>query len=182
MSLIDNTYFTAEINLPSEKYGQLTAFISRCEKEILVKLFGYTLYKLIAAYDKATSPQRIKDIVEGKEFELDGKTYNWNGLINSDKISILAFYVYYHYQRYKLSTTSTTGEVKDKHENSESIELSNKIAMAWHRMVVLIGDYHHSSYNLSEYFNSLHYFMEANYAAYPEWEYTEIGEVNSFDL
>ena len=94
MSLIDATYFKNDINLPSETYGNLSGFIAKFEKELLIRLFGYGLYKLINAYNAETSPQRIKDIVVGKEFTDGDYTYKWNGLVNAEKVSIIAYYVY----------------------------------------------------------------------------------------
>ena len=191
MSLINQTYFVGEINIPVKTYGNIDTFISRYEREILIKLFGYTLYKLISAYSStnpSASPQRIRDIIEGKEFELDGFIYKWNGLINPEKESIIAYYVYYHYVRSQQSHTSTTGETKDNHENANNVEVFPKIQYAWNKMLRLIGDQSldipdmSMKYEYNEYFNSLMFFMMQNYSDYPEWQWQIIESVNAFDL
>lgn len=189
MTLIDASYFWGEINLPNNKYSDLDSFIERFEKELLIKLFGYTLYKLISAYDPDNptgTDQRIRDIIEGKEFILNDKTYKWNGLRNSEKISVIAYYIYVHYMRSIETQTTTTGESKNKKVNSIPVSPAQKISNAWIRLQKLIGPYClTASYypgGMNEYYNSLFYFMSDNYDTYPEWEWSEIGSVNTFDL
>lgn len=183
MSLIDATYFKNDINLPSETYGNLTGFIAKFEKELLIRLFGYGLYKLIAAYDSAhptETAQRIRDIIEGKEFTDGDYTYKWNGLVNTEKESIIAYYIYYHVMRDRVSQTSTTGEIIPAHENAEAIEIQAKVQSAWRKMLELIGEISQGSWT---YQNSLYNFMAKNNADYPEWQYEPMGgTVNMFDL
>jgi len=189
MSLIDASYFWGEINLPANKYSDLDSFIERFEKELIVKLFGYTLYKLINAYnpDKPTdTDQRIRDIIEGKEFTLNEQTYKWNGLRNTEKVSVIAYYVYVHYMRGIETQTTTTGESKNKKVNSVSVSPVQKISNAWTQMRILIGPYclqaeYYPGYS-TDYYNSLFFFMSNFYDTYPEWEWSEIGSINSFDL
>lgn len=189
MKLIDATYFNDEISLPANKYSDLDSFIERFGRELLIKLFGYTLYKLIDAYDpdnKTDTEQRIRDIIEGKEFTENDRTYKWNGLVNTEKVSVIAYYVYVHYLRQKETQTTTTGESKNKKVNSVSASPAYKMSNAWSCMNILIGPYClYSDYypgGMTDYYNSLFYFMSKNYDIYPEWEWSEMGSVNSFDL
>lgn len=180
MSLIDATYFKNDINLPSETYGNLTGFITKFEKELLIRLFGYGLYKLISSYNAETSEQRIKDIVEGKEFTDGDYTYKWNGLVNTEKVSIIAYYVYYYVMRDRVSQSTTTGEIIPGHENAEAIEIQAKVQSAWVKMLELIGETSQGSWT---YQNSLYNFMAKYNADYSEWQYKPIGgTVNMFDL
>jgi hypothetical protein len=169
MSLIDSTYFQLEINIPDSDYNDLSAYITRYEKEILIKLLGYELWKLVDAYDSSTSPQRIKDIVEGKEYELsDGELIKWNGLKNSDKISLIAYYVYYWYLRNNATSLQGIGVVKQKGENSNIANMNMKISAAWNR--------------LQELYYSAYEFLSENESDYEEWEFSNLGSVNNWDL
>jgi hypothetical protein len=178
-NLIDSTYFDQgnEISLPSGKYDDRTTFITRFEKEFLIRVFGYTLYKYIAAYSAETSAQRIKDIVEGKEFTITSGsttfTYKWNGLKNTEKISPIAYYIFYKYVTDHQSIVSTTGETQANHENSTGV-LGTKALKAWNEMYEL------TSNELN--YCSLYYFMQENSDDYPEWEYKGFEEMNSFDI
>jgi hypothetical protein len=177
MSLIDSTYFINDINLPTGKYDDTALFITKFEKKFLVRVFGYTLYKLIAAYDSAhpeNTVQRIRDIIEGKEFEESPFTYRWNGLINTDLISPIAYYVYYYYQKQKQTHTGTSGETK-----KDIIDISDtniKLVKAWQNMVDLVGS--RNEYNV----DSIYYFMMKNQATYPEWQFEPFENINSFGI
>lgn len=184
MSLIDRTYFKNEINLPQSKYDDLPDFITRFEKEFCENVFGYGLSKLILAYDVAhpeNSTQRVRDIVEGKEFTQGAYTFKWKGLTNAEKISPIAYYVYYYYMRSKMTHTSTSGEVTNKVEASNLAETNMKIQYAWQKMEELIGGYDNFSYQVWN--NSLMTFMNKYSTDYPEWQFNHLlGNVNAFDL
>jgi hypothetical protein len=182
MALIDQTYFIGDINLPAKTYGNMNSFIAKFEKEFLIKIFGYGLYKLIAAYNPentGVTQQRIRDIIEGKDYMIGSYTYRWNGLINADKVSPIAYYVYINYMRDQVSKTTTTGEVKDVHENAIRVETSQKIQKASYSMQKLLGELYYSDH---EYYSSLHFFMMNNYVDYPEYQYMPMGSTNAFDL
>ena len=191
MSLIDRDYFYGDINLPASKYDSKDDFINKYEKELLIKLFGYTLYKLIAAYDKdnpTASPERIRDIVTGKEFEMDGYTYKWNGLINEEKVSPIAYYVYYYYLKDKQTATTNTGEAKTEKINAINTTSNQKLTQAWSKLKEIIGPFDIGymisgiPFDMNEYYQSLFFFMYHNFDTYPEWQYSDIGSVNILDL
>ena len=106
MAFIDSTYFTGEIFIPNASSDtKLTAAITQYEKEILMKLLGYPLYKALQADLVLGEPQTQKyiDLVDGKEFThtFDGVEYTlkWEGLRNSGKLSLIDYYVYHEYVR-----------------------------------------------------------------------------------
>jgi len=178
--LIDKTYFIGEINIPDGKYSDLDTFIERFEKEFIIQAFGYTLAKEILAYDSAhhgNSSQRILDIINGKEFDELPYKFKWTGLINADKISPIAYYVYCQYMRSKITHTGTTGE--SGNGTDPQAETNIKVQNAWAQMLTLIGE---GSYTGMAHDNSLHYFMTKHISDYPEWLYTDFGFVNAFDL
>jgi hypothetical protein len=179
-NLIDTTYFVYDCDLPTgSAYSDVTNFITRYEKEILTDLLGYELYTLVAASTELSG--RLYDLINGKEYT---KQYNgrdqkvkWNGLKNTDKISLIAYYVYYRYQLAKATLPGGSGELKPKVENGVNAELANKVMDAWHRMRELYG------YEGQDILAPSAYNFLTKYATtYPEWVFTEIGKVNGFDL
>jgi len=173
MSLIDKTYFVKDINIPGSDYSDLDNYIARYEKEILVKLLGYELYLLVAAYDG--TPGVITDLVEGKDYTVNGKVVRWNGLANTDLVSLISYYVFYQWMKNKVSTVSTTGNIKQKGENADNAPAIQKMTAAWSAMLRL--------YQSTEYpYESAYTFLSENESDYPEWEFTKLGTVNVFDL
>lgn len=181
-NLIDTTYFVNDISLPtSGTYSDVTAFITRFEKEILKQVLGYELWEYVRDYDANVSAQRIKDIVEGKEYTVSynnrDQIIKWNGLKNDDKISLIAYYVYYQYMRAKATTTQVVGEVKPEQENSRQAQMNMKIMNTWTRLRELAGYSGQSDLQ-----PSLYNFLLKYESTYPEWVFTDLGSVNSHDL
>ena len=177
MSFTDATYYILDANIPTSDYNDLTLYIARYEKEVLKKLLGYELWKLVDAYNATTSPQRIKDIVEGKEYTVDGVLMNWNGLINNDKISLLSYYVLYNFMRETSTSLQTTGVTRSIDENANVLGVAQKMVDAWGKMRELYGYYGQDTYAAS----ALNFLL--NYESdYLEWDFTDIGNVNMFDL
>ena len=157
--IIDTSYFFGDILIGqlSEQSVQdkLTLFINQFEPEILQGLLGYETYKKLIA---VTVPieQRWTDLKNGKEYidEL-GVLRKWNGLVQSIKVSLIAYYVYYWYQRSQATTTSGTGEGKTQTQNAIPVSPVGKMVNAWNKMV---------NQNIE-----LYRFLNANKEVYTEW-------------
>lgn len=177
MSLIDSTYFVRDINLPAGSYNDITASITRYERDILIQILGYDLYKLVAAYNVNTSPQRIKDIVEGKEY-LEGDYYvKWNGLVNSEKVSLLAYYVYIQYVKDHAVDFQNVGAIAANLENGVNVGPGLLIQRASVKLRELVG---YSGNDI--YAPSLYNFLIAYESTYPEWLFSEVKFENYFGL
>jgi len=177
MSLIDKTYFVKDINIPDSTYSDLTAYIATNEKAILIKLLGYEIWKLVDAYNAVTSPQRILDLVEGVEYDVDGYTIKWNGLKNTDLISLIAYYVYYLWLKDNTTFTTKSGELKSIGENAEIANPTVKMVNAWNKLRDLYGYSGQDSYEPSAY-----NFLLENEADYPEWLFSPIESTNVFGI
>lgn len=150
-NLIDKTYFIGEISLPGRAldgdYADISPYIVKYEREALIELVGYTLYKQLKAAIDTGGPdyshERWKRLITGHEYEItfNGDTHlvKWNGLINDDKISLLAYYIYYKYVRYHVTFTSGYGELIQNSENSTKVSPTQKLANAWNRFIELRG-------------------------------------------
>lgn len=180
MSIIDKTYFRLDINIPDSTYENLTDYITRFEPEVLRKALGSTLYELMIA-DQSSSP--YVEILEGKDYtvEYGGETHTvkWNGLKNTDKISLIAYYVYYFWQKGHATQTMYTGESKPGFENAASASVAFKLQDAWLKFKELYG-----YPGQSELAPSLYNFLNEHEDDYPTWEYTYLNfaEINAFDI
>ncbi len=161
--LIDSTYFINDINLDTGTYSDINASIEKYEKEIIEKLFDYADSKLILADDSVTW---VQNVINGTDYTVNGETYNWVGLVNDSKESLIAYYVYYYHLRNKSSITGGVGNAQAKLENSRNISFNQKIGSAWIKLEKNIS-------SLCTYLSN----------EYPEVEFAPyIGNVNIFDL
>ena len=142
-NLIDNSYFTGEINLPGElltgSFATMDSYIEKYEKDFLIKLLGYTTYK-----DFLANPSTYAGLINGAEYTMQYnglKTVRWNGLVNDDLISPIAYYVYYHFMRDLATSTATVGVTMANSENSSVVSMSHKLTFAWNAMMELYGGY-----------------------------------------
>lgn len=176
-NLTDQTYFDSyPIKLPDGENSSRTELIDRYEPEILKKLLGYELWKLVAAYDAGTSPQRIKDLVEGKEYTVNHEgrvqTIKWNGLKNTEKESLITYYCYFFWQKNNASHTGNVGELTPKQQYSKIANGAEKAAHAWFLCRELYGFYGQDELEPSA-FNFLTEFE----SEYPEWVFKKLGQV-----
>lgn len=206
MSLIDTTYFVREINVPLSSNATLntifTNAILRYENDILKKLLGYTLWKeftdaIAAATTESPLAQKWVDLRDGADFSFDwnGSIINthWNGLINPEKVSLIAFYVYYQHRVNHESEYTGIGEVVAKGENSTRIIPLDKLVLVHSQMLDLYGRtpaIARKYYSFLNNANYLHYddepsaynFLLTNVETYPNWVFKPIGNVNAFGI
>lgn len=148
MSFIDNTYFIKDITVPVNTVSQsnIDNYIERYENEILQRLLGYELLKNLLADLSGGNPQtqRFIDLVNGAEFsfDLNGNTVNtkWEGLRNSVKKSLIAYWVYFNYRNENEAYFSGIGQRRGKGENSEKADITPKIVSVWNKMIDLYGE------------------------------------------
>lgn len=179
MSIIDKTYFDdLDINIPDNEAETLTASIVKYEPEILRMALGSTLYELMIAIP-TDSP--YKEIMDGEDYDIVSGdvtyTVKWNGLKNSDKISLIAYYVYYWWMRNHASLTVYSGEIKPGYENAAQASMAMKVSGAWLRLKELYGYPGQDIYQ-----PSLYNFLTEHESDYPTWLFTALGSVNAFDL
>jgi len=159
MALIDSTYFINDINLNVGAYSDLTQYIDKFEKEVLIGLLGYTLYtEMMAAYAALPGtplPEKWDRLINGYTYDYNGVTIRWNGLINSDKVSFIAYYVYCQYLKAQQFKPAQAGTVQPQNENSVVVDGIANHTAGWNRFVF-------------EY-ESVQWFLIANEADYPDY-------------
>jgi hypothetical protein len=186
MSLIDSTYFIREIDLPSTAISgtkeDLATFITQYEKEVLIDLLGYELYKDFIANSGDTRWTRLTNGYEYQEDYQDGTTtVKWNGLINTDLISLIAYYVYFYYAKFHATRTSRVGESIDLSENANMTTWTPKMVNAWNEFVGLYGKQGDSVINPTAY-NFLKKFEDDATNGYEGWIFTDHIKTNTFGL
>lgn len=206
MPLIDSTYFTGEINIPTlpATDTSLTQAIAQYEKEILIQLLGYKLYSLVIA--DLTGPestpvtQKYIDLVDGKEFthSFNGEDYTikWEGLKSAAKQSLISYYTFFKYVERDVTRLYGTGVSMAAPANGwDRVSPVNKLCAAWERMRELYGkippEYKGQYYkpikgdDLSLTFNidpSAYNFLYANKTDYPDWIFTPQWNINAFGI
>ena len=180
MSLIDTTYFVKDITLPVGVNSNLTNDITKYEPEILKKVLGYELWKLVD--DDATSPTRILELVSGKNYTVSyngrDQAVRWAGLKDSTNlISLIAYYTYFMVQTNNHTHTTNVGQASSSVENSVRANPSQKMGSAWYRLRELVG---YSGQHILE--PSLYNFLTKYKDDYPEWVFTNVGQVNMFGI
>jgi hypothetical protein len=197
-NLIDTTYFIADIFVPLSNNETLNenfeASIVRYESEVLKDLVGYTLFKALKAQiDAETFAAPWDAFVNGAEFsfEFNGSTINekWNGLVNTELKSLIAYYVYYWHRKYNETTYSGIGENAAIGENSKKASSLDKMVWANSNMVNLYGNVpKYVSFQDSG--NYVHYdaepsaynYLLANIDDFDGWVFKPKGKVNAFGI
>lgn len=147
--IIDSSYFTnGELFIPNNKdlsakplgspsvKSDLDVFIDKYERDLLLNALGTTLYDgLISQFTngvlKTDAPQKWKDLIDGTNYTINGKTHRWDGLRGYAKQSLLAFYVFCKYMRNNEYTYTTTGVVQNTAKNADNVSGTTKYVKAW---------------------------------------------------
>lgn len=173
-NLIDKTYFVADIVLAQSDDSDIDDFIAKYEKEVLMMLLGYTLYKLTVI---ETPIDPYKKILDGDEYEI---VYNGNTrLVKYEGVrKMIANYVYCNFMKNRVSSTQEIGEIVMVGENSRRANIFGKLNNAWITFEELYGHIDDNRLIPSAY----NYIYEHK-QLFPEWEFTELnGSINSHDL
>lgn len=193
-NLIDSTYFSIGEKLitdRSELADAITQAITQYEPEILKKLLGYTLNKDLVANPSST---KWAAFITGSEFEhsYNGitQTLKWEGLTNTLKESLIAYYTFYKYTEREATKNSTVGITKPMAENSKVADPRQKMINAYDRMLDLYGrmpvcfDYSRKIQPSTAYNDlpSAYNYLLANISDFEDWYFTPIGSINIFGI
>lgn len=134
-------YFILDIYLPSDEVsGDISGYVSRFEREILIKCLGFHLYNEFITALSGTPDSKWEDLRDGAIYTINGINYRWRGLINDEKESLIAYYVWYKYSLHGMDVKSISGI---KQLNTENTTISDKRyaqAYAYNKMVDLIAE------------------------------------------
>lgn len=201
-NLIDSTYFIRDINIPDtetpDETSVLDEAIARYEPIYLKKVLGYELWKAVQAEIDADVYIVYADLIEGAEFsfEYNGHTINtkWEGLINSEKESPIANFIYYKYRKEVETINASIGEKRQKGENSTDASALKKMVDAWNGCVDMSGKQNRYYKKYTSFFldnsnyehispdPSLFNFLLANIDDYPTWVFSPLWKENVFGI
>jgi len=203
-SFIDTSYFIGELVIPNFNSTAvnvpLNQAITQYEKQILISLLGYKLYSLLIADCSSGVPvtQKYVDLVDGAEFthSFGGEdiTLKWEGLKNTDKLSLISYFTFFKYVERNVTHLSGSGTaIKAGEKGWTNASPMNKMINAWERMRELYGiipiDYKDHTASTGSGFNgvfdcspSAYNFLYANKDDYPDWIFTPQWNINAFGI
>ncbi|WP_312394774.1 hypothetical protein [Chryseobacterium sp.] len=148
MPLIDSTYFKntnilADVSEPSPYStidNRLSEEIIRGEKDVLSYAFGWEMWEdfkeFIVNGEAENTPENYKAIINGKDYEKEGKKCFWLGLIQPEtKESLLADYVYCSYREDNVTQTTQTAESTISSKVGSTISATPKIVRTWNQFI-----------------------------------------------
>lgn len=183
--------------------SQVQQFIDSKEYELLLSALGHEqLTELLSQFTETGAwieepLQKWVDLVDGKD--------EWRGLrytYGTNKISLIAYYVFYFYLTEDFKTYNTTGIQVSQSENAISAAPNDKTAKAWNEFVRMYNGFDIGRYgtNMPTFFNnwngtgmmwagnnkqnqiSLYDFMTKNNDIYDTGKFTLYPVINSFGL
>lgn len=197
-NIIDTSYFVEDIELPNVAQPviatKVTNSIKTYEKEVLISLLGYPMYKDLLVNIAAVSGKWYA-LINGEEFTftLNGQTITayWEGLKGFEKKSLIAYYVYFMHRRKEASYMAGVGtEVKADTENSSMDDLHAKLVFIWNEFVRMYGDscVNEDAVNADGYTHenaepSAYNYLLAKKLDFTNWKFErQGGEINMFDI
>lgn len=160
--IIDYTYFRGEIMIAqlsqAEVREDLQLLIDKYEQRYLKQLLGLALYNSFMSGIEPISgaDQKWLNLLQGIEYEHNGRLYQWVGFENEEKESPIANYVYYKFVTKEVEQNTGIGIVKPKAENAVIASALPKLVRAWNEMVNWQRD--------------LIRYLDINRSVYPEWK------------
>ena len=137
---LDTSHFTGQSHLKGRchNWAKKTPL-----KDILKKGLGPPLYELYVA-GIAAETQKYENIRDGTTYTVTNKdgdtvTVRWNGLLNTDKDSLLAYFIFAQYAADQNSYNTSIGEQSANNQNSTLVFPESKIRQAYNRGVELYG-------------------------------------------
>lgn len=155
--IINRTYFKGDIFIPNMKDDvsdvvldtkiDIDDFISEYVRNCLDLVLGSVLSKEFCEQLnsdtenglKALADAKWNDLLNGKEYTIDGKTYFWRGIRFSNipneepDMSFLAEYVFFYYLRYSQSNFAGVGLQRESPKNAIRVNSTAKAVTAWRK-------------------------------------------------
>ena len=196
MYIITPDYFQKQYTIPnidemdSKNSTVLEICIDQYVRLLLQNALGYNLWKeldlnITDGVLNTGAPQKWLDLVNGKTYTKDGKTFTWKGLIYTEGIykgSLLVPFVYYHFLKENVSLLTGTGEKVLDASNAIGVNSTQRMVMSWNDFVnqyqgqcfnYSVNRYYHDGVLVDDYFTgndseqvNLIQYLEDNQANY----------------
>ena len=94
---------------------------------------GYELYN---AYESEQNQQRMKDLLNGRQYYDEySNLMNWKGIVHDTNFSLIAGYVYYFLQQNSATQTLANSTASVKSEAAISVSPADKMVIGWRQFV-----------------------------------------------
>lgn len=148
--LINASYFVNELLIPNLAEGyeegyDIESLIQDCSHSFLESFLGVEIYKelldnLTADQSelKPNADEKWEDLVNGCDYEHNGKTRYFKGLVykrGTIPKSLLAQYVYIKYIEQNTTQLTPTGDVRPNSQNAINVNSSQRYADAWNNFL-----------------------------------------------
>jgi len=157
-NLIDSTYFINELFVPNlERAGtseKLSNLITKYQRKILIDALGMDLYLALNTNYNSSVQDKWYELVHGLEYDIDygegDYTMKWNGLVNTEKESLLAYFTFYYLLLNHQTSFFNTGIGNAEANNIKSSTAKYKLVQAWNEGIELYGLGHDSSSDINK--------------------------------
>ena len=196
MYIITPDYFQKQYTIPnidemdSKNATVLDICIDQYVRLLLQNALGYNLWKeldlnITDGVLDIGAPQKWLDLVNGKTYIKDSKTFTWKGLIYTEGIykgSLLVPFVYYQFLKENVSLLTGTGEKVLDASNAIGVNSTQRMVMSWNDFVnqyqgqcfnYSVNRYYHDGVLVEDYFTgndseqvNLIQYLEDNQADY----------------
>ena len=196
MYIITPDYFQKQYTIPnidemdSKNATVLEICIDQYVRVCLQNALGYNLWKeldlnIIDGVLNTGAPQKWLDLVNGKTYTKESKTFTWKGLIYTEGIykgSLLVPFVYYQFLKENVSLLTGTGEKVLDASNAIGVNSTQRMVMSWNDFVnqyqgqcfnYSVNRYYHDGVLVEDYFTgndseqvNLIQYLEDNQADY----------------
>lgn len=151
--LINKTYFQGDITIPNTTEVQHDNDLVG----ILIESKSYSLLESVLGRENVLSlkanldidgnlnedaPERWKDLVNGKSYEINDQKFYFKGLIQKGdlyKTSLIADFVFCEWLRQTRSQQTMIGEVVVQGQNAINVGSTSKLVSIWNRFIVEFG-------------------------------------------
>lgn len=198
MYIITPDYFQKQYTIPnvdemdSKNATVLEICIDQYVRLCLQNALGFNLWKeldsnITDGVLDIGAPQKWLDLVNGKTYTKDSKTFTWKGLIYTEGIykgSLLVPFVYYLFLKENVSLLTGTGEKVLDSSNAIGVNSTQRMVMSWNDFVNQyqgqslfshhVNRYYHDGVLVEDYFTgndseqvNLIQYLEDNETDYP---------------
>lgn len=150
--------FTGDRNIPNldKDLESFNTFITRWQKDILIKLLGYDLYLAFeTGLEEETPDAKWTNLRDGSNYQVDSVNKQNPGIKD-----IVAYYVYCKWVQVNFNQVTGIGVINATSDNAVKVDPEFKIMDAWNNML--------------NYYYMVYLFISENETDYPNWEFTEL--------
>lgn len=157
-NLVVYTDFIGDVDLPNldKDVSGFNTFVTKFQKEILIKLLGYDLYlAFVAGLLEEPIKAKWTDLKNGSTYQIDSVNKQNPGVKD-----IVLYYIYCKWLSTHFEQLTGLGVIQSNSDNATIISPENKITTGWNNML----NYYYMVYN----------FISEKESDYPNWDFTTL--------